>query len=238
MRRAARMPRSLLLITSLLFALSCAKAPPVTSSSPEELKPEQPAEDAALVEETTPAPDQTEPTLAAEPSPIEEATAVAEAEPTSPPPSSTAVKQSAPTKRAVAASDKRLEKMPDPPPTDKPVAITAPAVDKQPAPAYRLVPVAAPDKKTERVWKSKCASCHGMDGRAATEQGKKMLVSDMTPPAWQTSRSNERLKKAIREGVKGEKGGVKQEMDGYKDDLTAEQLEGVLKYTRWVGAPK
>src|SRR5215471_10563737 len=36
------------------------------------------------------------------------------------------------------------------------------------------------DKKTLRTWKAKCSSCHGEDGKGATEQGKKMGVRDMT----------------------------------------------------------
>ena len=36
----------------------------------------------------------------------------------------------------------------------------------------------AADKKIERLWKAKCASCHGADGTAQTEKGKKMKVGD------------------------------------------------------------
>jgi mono/diheme cytochrome c family protein len=89
-----------------------------------------------------------------------------------------------------------------------------------------------PDKKTERLWKSKCASCHGAAGKGDTDQGKKMAVSDMTTKAWQSSQTDEQIKKAILEGVKKEKGGVKQEMDGYKDSLTPEQVDALVKYTR------
>ena len=41
------------------------------------------------------------------------------------------------------------------------------------------------DPKTERLWKAKCASCHGADGKAQTEQGKKMAMHDITTAEWQ-----------------------------------------------------
>ena len=36
------------------------------------------------------------------------------------------------------------------------------------------------DKKAERNWKAKCASCHGADGKGQTDQGKKLKVEDMS----------------------------------------------------------
>ena len=93
------------------------------------------------------------------------------------------------------------------------------------------------DKKTERLWKSKCASCHGMDGKAQTEKGKKMKEADYSTAEWQKSRTDEQLKKAILEGVKAEKDGVKQEMDAYQD-LTPEQVDQLVAMTRSLGAAK
>jgi mono/diheme cytochrome c family protein len=88
------------------------------------------------------------------------------------------------------------------------------------------------DKKTERLWKAKCASCHGADGKAATDQGKKMGVADYKTAQWQKGRSDSQLKKAILEGVKQERDGKKQEMDGYKDQLTPEQVEQLVAHIR------
>ena len=34
-------------------------------------------------------------------------------------------------------------------------------------------------KKTERTWKSKCASCHGATGKGDTDKGKELKVPDM-----------------------------------------------------------
>src|SRR5450432_2337948 len=73
------------------------------------------------------------------------------------------------------------------------------------------------DKKTERTWKAKCASCHGADGKGQTDQGTKMGIADYTDPAWQKGKTDADLKKAITEGVNREKAGKKQEMEPFKD---------------------
>jgi mono/diheme cytochrome c family protein len=93
----------------------------------------------------------------------------------------------------------------------------------------------AVDKKTERTWKAKCASCHGADGKGDTEQGKKMKVKDMTTAEWQKAVNDEQLKKSMIDGIKTEKDGVKQEMESYKDTLTPEQMDGLVKYVRTFG---
>lgn len=92
------------------------------------------------------------------------------------------------------------------------------------------------DKKTERTWKAKCASCHGADGKGQTEKGKQMKVSDMSTPAYQKKVTDEDIKKAINDGVNREKDGVKQEMDAYKDSLKPEQVDALVTYIRALAA--
>jgi len=104
--------------------------------------------------------------------------------------------------------------------------------------AYTLVPVAAPDKKLERQWKSKCSSCHGMDGKADTEKGHQMKMEDFTQASWQTAHGNDELKKAIHDGLKRTQNGVKQEMDAFGDELSADQIAQLVQYVRYLGAPK
>ena len=94
---------------------------------------------------------------------------------------------------------------------------------------YTLVAIAAPDAATERSWKSKCGSCHGKDGKAQTEKGRKMKIADLTQAAWQTGHSDAELRNAIVKGVKLEEDGVKKEMDGFGDDLKPEQVDALLK---------
>jgi len=98
-----------------------------------------------------------------------------------------------------------------------------------------LLPLAARaevDKKTERLWKAKCASCHGADGKGQTDQGQKMGIADYTDPAWQKSHTDAQVKAAIENGVNRDKGGKKQEMDGFKDKLTAEQIDSLVAYVK------
>jgi len=89
----------------------------------------------------------------------------------------------------------------------------------------------APDKKTERLWKSKCASCHGEDGKADTEKGKQMKVGDLTSAEAQ-KKTDADFKKIINEGFKEEKGGVKKEMDPYQEELKPEQVDALVAFIR------
>ena len=90
--------------------------------------------------------------------------------------------------------------------------------------------LAETDKKTERLWKAQCAACHGAAGKADTEKGQQMKVNDMTTAAYQ-AKTDDEFKKAIQNGVKTEKGGVKQEMEAFKD-LTPEQVTSLIAMIR------
>jgi mono/diheme cytochrome c family protein len=101
--------------------------------------------------------------------------------------------------------------------------------------AAAIVPLAARaegDKKTERLWKAKCASCHGADGKAQTDQGQKMGIADYTDPAWQKHHSKAQVKAAIESGVKREKNGKKQEMDPFKDKLKPAQIDALVAHVK------
>jgi mono/diheme cytochrome c family protein len=89
----------------------------------------------------------------------------------------------------------------------------------------------AADKKTERTYGSKCSSCHGKDGKAQTEKGKKMLMRDIASADFQKL-SDDEMKKAINDGIKKEKDGVKQEMDGYKEELKGPDVDALVAYMR------
>jgi len=91
--------------------------------------------------------------------------------------------------------------------------------------------VAPPDKNAQRLWKAKCASCHGADGKADTDQGKKAGVTSMATKEWQQAHTDEGIKKATKEGVK--KTHKHGEMDGY--DLTPEQLDSLVALIRSFG---
>jgi mono/diheme cytochrome c family protein len=85
------------------------------------------------------------------------------------------------------------------------------------------------DKKAERAWKAKCASCHGQTGRGDTEQGKALKVEDMSAAAFQ-SKSDDQLKKSILEGVKVD---GKEVMPAFKDSgVTPDQAAALVKFMR------
>jgi len=86
----------------------------------------------------------------------------------------------------------------------------------------------ADPKKVERAWKSKCASCHGQTGKGDTEQGKQLKVEDMTAAKFQGKKDDD-LKKAVLDGVKAD---GKEVMPSFKDGLTPEQADALVKYTR------
>ena len=97
--------------------------------------------------------------------------------------------------------------------------------------AIASAPAFAADKKIERLWKSKCGSCHGSDGKGDTEKGKKMKLGDLTSAEWQKKTTDADITKLINEGMKSDKDGVKKEMDAYAD-LTAEQKTGLVAFIR------
>ena len=99
-------------------------------------------------------------------------------------------------------------------------------------------PVPEPDKKAERLWKSKCAACHGATGAGDTKKGAELKLANMTTAAWQKAWSNEKLRQVTLEGVSKTEGGIKKEMKPYKDTLTSEQVDQLVSYMRWLGAPK
>ena len=102
--------------------------------------------------------------------------------------------------------------------------------------ATTLLPRAASaesDAKTVRLWKAKCASCHGVDGRGKTETGEKLQIPDMTSPAFQKKVSDAEMKAAILDGFKRE--GKPEGMDPYRDKLTPEQVDSLVAYVRTFG---
>ena len=81
--------------------------------------------------------------------------------------------------------------------------------------------LAQADKKAERAWKSKCASCHGAGGKGDTDRGKELKIVDMSTPAFQAKKDDE-LKKAILEGAS----------HPFKSELAPEQVDALVAYIR------
>lgn len=84
----------------------------------------------------------------------------------------------------------------------------------------------------DRLWRAKCASCHGADGKAQTEQGKKMAIGDLSTAAAQAKVTDAQIKTAISDGVNRDQNGVHQEMEAYKAKLKPDQIDGLVTYVR------
>ncbi len=91
------------------------------------------------------------------------------------------------------------------------------------------------DPQTERLWKSKCAACHGDDGKGQTAQGKKLSAPDLTSVAWQKQRSDAQLREAIVADATIERGGAKLQLHGYRNKLRADQIDALVAYVRGLG---
>ncbi len=77
------------------------------------------------------------------------------------------------------------------------------------------------------IWKAKCKSCHGEGGKADTKQGIKEKIDDMTKAEWQTKWTDDKIKTVILEGSKDNK-----KMKPFKDKLSAEEVDGLIKHIR------
>lgn len=89
---------------------------------------------------------------------------------------------------------------------------------------FASVPAQAADGA--EIWSKKCASCHGKTGAGDTKMGQKHKVEDMTDAGWQTSHSDDKIRKAIVEGVKGTK------MKAFGDKYSAEEIDALVKLIR------
>ena len=84
------------------------------------------------------------------------------------------------------------------------------------------------DKKAERAFKAKCASCHGQTGKGDTDKGRELKVEDMSAAKYQGKKDAD-LQKAVTDGVKMD---GKEVMPSFKDEITPEQAAALIKYTR------
>jgi mono/diheme cytochrome c family protein len=98
------------------------------------------------------------------------------------------------------------------------------------------VGLAQSDPRTERAWRGKCAPCHGDNGKAETEQGKKMAIADLTSSALQKTLTDDRIKKAILDGINETRDGKAKQMDAFRDQLRPEQVDALVKYVRGLQA--
>lgn len=73
-----------------------------------------------------------------------------------------------------------------------------------------------------------CVKCHGADGKGATAMGKKNGAKDWTDAKVQADLKDDKMTKAIKEGVKE---GDSTKMKGYPD-LSSDDIKGLVAYIR------
>lgn len=82
-------------------------------------------------------------------------------------------------------------------------------------------PAAADD--AAGLYKTKCAACHGADGKGETTMGKKFGLKDLASPDVQKM-SDDELATTIADG--------KEKMPSYKKSLKPEQIKDLVGYIR------
>src|SRR4029078_12572243 len=73
-----------------------------------------------------------------------------------------------------------------------------------------------------------CAKCHGEDGKGKTKMGEKLGVKDYTDVTVQTEMKDEKMVKAIKEGVKADD---KTKMKAFSD-LGDAEVKALVAYVR------
>lgn len=81
-----------------------------------------------------------------------------------------------------------------------------------------------PSKHPSELFLANCAKCHGADGKANTEDGKKLGAEVFNNAKWQQKKrpKKEKLIKSVTEGH-GKK------MPAFKDKLTPEQIRSLVE---------
>lgn len=99
--------------------------------------------------------------------------------------------------------------------------------------ALSLAATSAGAEDAAKVWKAKCKSCHGEDGKGQTKMGQKESIDDLSDAGWQKRHSDEKIRTVIAEGSKKNR-----KMKAFKDKLTPEQIDSLVKYVRTLEAKK
>ncbi len=118
----------------------------------------------------------------------------------------------------------------------------APATPAAAAPAAsRPAEAKAPPSKAtlargETLFKARCASCHGADGKGHTAKGKKLGVADMSTAAWQSGLTDAQIAAALRAGAKVKSGAT--EIKHLTAKLSAKDIVAVTAWVRGREQPR
>ncbi len=92
------------------------------------------------------------------------------------------------------------------------------------------VPAAAEEPKRSALWNAYCVVCHGPDGKAQTEEGKKKGARNLSDARWQATVSDDRLHDSIRRG--------RDKMPSFGNKLSEEQIRALIAEVRSLAAAK
>lgn len=90
-------------------------------------------------------------------------------------------------------------------------------------------PTAAAEEDHAKLFKVRCASCHGVDGKGQTTAGKDLGMKDWTDGKTLKSLSDDKIREMLRNGVKAPDG--KERMPPLPK-LTDEQVTALVKHVR------
>lgn len=82
---------------------------------------------------------------------------------------------------------------------------------------------------SDALWKAKCSTCHGVDGKGQTTMGKKLQVKDLTAADTWKDLTDAKIETAINEGIKRD---GKQVMQPFKDKLKAEEIAALVAHVK------
>lgn len=89
--------------------------------------------------------------------------------------------------------------------------------------AGNLIGSGARTKEAKRVFKQKCAKCHGQDG-GGNNYGQIIGATNLTDPEWQQRVDDKRLINSIKHG--------RGQMPGFGEKLSEEQITALMLYVR------
>lgn len=84
---------------------------------------------------------------------------------------------------------------------------------------------AAPRDPGQRVWKRKCAACHGKDGAGRTKYARNRPFADLTDGRWKQGGDAASVRRSVADGV------PKTPMEGYEGKLSPAEIDAVTAYT-------